>query len=101
LKGKKRQVKKLLESNLKYRKSDRVLMARVWYDHLSHKVSSMTALDLLMELSKGNLPNWESITRVRRKLQSENPDLRDEEVFKLREEKELEFRTQYSLRDTL
>jgi hypothetical protein len=98
---KEEQVKSLLESNKKYRKSDRVLMARVWYDHLSHKVNSMSALDLLMELSKGNLPNWESITRVRRKIQEDNPDLRDEKTFKLREERELEFRTQYSARDTL
>ena len=96
-----KKIKALLESNKKYRKSDAILMARLWYDHLSHKLNSMTALDLLMELSKGNLPNWESITRVRRKLQSENPDLRDEEVFRLREERELVFRTQYSLRDTL
>jgi hypothetical protein len=61
----------------------------------------MTALDLLMMLSKGDLPNWESITRARRKIQSENPELRDEETFKLREERELEFRTRYSVRDTL
>ena len=96
-----KKIKALLESNKKYRKSDPVLMARLWYDHLSHKLNSMTALDLLMMLSKGELPNWESITRARRKIQSENPELRDEETFRLREERELEFRTQYSLRDTL
>tara|TARA_R100001163_G_C4986854_1_gene140910 strand:- start:250 stop:525 length:276 start_codon:yes stop_codon:yes gene_type:complete len=91
----------LLESNKKYRKSDPVLMARLWYDHLSHKINSMTALDLLMELSKGNLPNWESNTRVRRKLQEDYPELKDEKTFKLREEKELEYKTRYSARDTL
>ena len=88
-----KKIKALLESNKKYRKSDAVLMARLWYDHLSHKLNSMTALDLLMMLSKGELPNWESITRARRKIQSENPELR--------EERELEFRTRYSSRDTL
>tara|TARA_R100000742_G_C4271228_1_gene90101 strand:- start:1003 stop:1299 length:297 start_codon:yes stop_codon:yes gene_type:complete len=97
----KKKIKALLESNKKYRKGDWVLMARIWYDHLSHKVNSMTALDLLMMLSKGELPNWESITRARRKIQSENPELRDEETFRLREERELEFRTRYSSRDTL
>ena len=96
-----KKIKALLESNKKYRKSDAILMARVWYDHLSHKVNSMTALDLLMMLSKNKLPNWESITRARRKIQSENPELRDEETFRLREERELEFRTRYSSRDTL
>jgi len=96
-----KKIKALLESNKKYRKSDAILMARVWYDHLSHKVNSMTALDLLMMLSKNELPNWESITRARRKIQSENPELRDEETFRLREERELEFRTRYSSRDTL
>ena len=49
-----------------------------------------------MDLAKGNLPNWESITRARRQVQSDNPDLRDEKTFRLREERELEFRTQYS-----
>ena len=96
-----KKIKALLESNKKYRKSDAILMARLWYDHLSHKLNSMTALDLLMMLSKGELPNWESITRARRKIQSENPELRDEETFKLREERELEFRTRYSSRDFL
>tara|TARA_R100001510_G_C7655938_1_gene215482 strand:+ start:4550 stop:4846 length:297 start_codon:yes stop_codon:yes gene_type:complete len=96
-----KKIKALLKSNKKYRKSDAILMARVWYDHLSHKVGSMTALDLLMMLSKNELPNWESITRARRKIQSENPELRDEETFRLREERELEFRTRYSSRDTL
>ena len=96
-----KKIKALLESNKKYRKSDAILMARLWYDNLSHKLNSMTALDLLMMLSKGELPNWESITRARRKIQSENPELRDEETFRLREERELEFRTQYSIRDTL
>ena len=96
-----KKINALLESNKKYRKSDAILMARLWYDHLSHKLNSMTALDLLMMLSKGELPNWESITRARRKIQSENPELRDEETFRLREERELEFRTQYSIRDTL
>ena len=96
-----KKIKALLESNKKYRKSDGVLMARLWYDHLSYKINSMTALDLLMMLSKGNLPNWESITRARRKIQSENPELRDDETFKLREERELEFRTRYSTRDLL
>ena len=97
----KKKVKDLLRSNKKYRQSDNVLMARVWYDAILHKVNGMTALDLLLMLSKGDLPNWESITRVRRKLQSEYPELRDEETFRLREERELEFRTKYSARDTL
>ena len=34
----KKKIKDLLRSNKKYRKSDRVLMARIWYEDLGYKI---------------------------------------------------------------
>lgn len=97
----KKRIKDLLRSNKKYCKSDNTLMARVWYDDLAEKINSMNALEFLLELSKGKLTNWDSVTRARRKLQSEDPTLRDEKVFELRAKKELDYRMKFSSRDTL
>ena len=63
----------LLVSNPFYQKSDNALLARIWYDHLKFKINDMSAIDLLTELKKGNLPNHKSITRLRRKIQNDSP----------------------------
>ena len=97
----KKKIKDLLRSNKKYRKSDRVLMARIWYEDLGYKIHEMSAIELLMELSKGNLSNWETITRLRRKIQSENLELRDEAIYNARMDFEFEYRTNYGRKDTL
>ena len=91
----------LLISNPLYRKSDNALLARIWHDHLKFRINSMTAVDLLKELQKGNLPNHRTIVRTRAKLQSDNPYLKEEEVDFFRKELELENRMKYSPRDTL
>ena len=97
----KKKIKDLLRSNKKYRKSDRVLMARIWYEDLGYKIPEMSAIEILMELSKGNLSNWETITRLRRKIQSENLELRDEAIYNARMDLEFEYRTNYGRKDTL
>lgn len=97
----KAKVTQLLVSNKKYRKSDNQLMARMWYDQIFDKIHTMSAVDLLVELANGNLKNWESVTRMRRKIQQDNPDLRDKKVYDLRMEQELEYRMIYSPKDTL
>ena len=91
----------LLTNRKEYRVSDDKLLARIWYDHLKFKISRMSAVDLLTELKNGNLPNHKTITRIRRKIQSENNHLKDEKVSKLRKEQELEYRMKYSTPDTL
>lgn len=91
----------LLVSNSAYKKSDNALMARIWYDHLKFKINDMSAIDLLTELKKGNLPNHKSITRLRRKIQNEYPHLKDKHVSHLRKEQEIEWKMKYSAPDTL
>lgn len=91
----------LLISHKKYRASDNVLLARVWHDHLKYKIKDMSAVDLLNALAKGNLPNHKTITRIRRKLQSQNNYLKDKQVAKLRKDLELEYKMQYSAPDSL
>ena len=94
-------IMKLLKNNKKYRASDNVLLARIWHDHFKYKIKDMSALDLLNLLAKGKLPNHKTITRIRRKLQSQNNFLKDEQVAKLRKDLELEHKMQYSTSDSL
>ena len=92
-------VKKLLAAESRYRVSDTNLMARVWYDDLVARgkdTSSMTATEFLIELQKGNLTNWETATRVRRKLQSKHKELRDDKVYKGRKDEEERWRNRFS-----
>ncbi|QDP55055.1 MAG: hypothetical protein Tp1111SUR768151_24 [Prokaryotic dsDNA virus sp.] len=94
-------IMELLISDNKYRASDNVLLARIWHDHLKYKIKDMSALDLLNLLAKGKLPNHKTITRIRRKLQSQNYYLKDKQVAELRKDLELKYKMQYSEKDSL
>ena len=64
-------------NNSDLRDSDSKLMARIWYDEVEASLGIIeTAEELLIALSKGQLTNWESATRCRRKIQEEVPELR-------------------------
>lgn len=92
-------IKKLLVSDMKYRISDTNLMARIWYDDLIAQgklISEMTAVDLLIQLKEDNLTNWETATRVRRKLQAKHKELRNEDVYKGRIEEADKWRKRFS-----
>lgn len=73
-------VLELLESDVKYRDSDRILCCKIWSMELGgvEKTKEMTAYDFLCEYSYPNskLTNVVSIVRVRRKIQKENVALR-------------------------
>lgn len=91
-------VENLLENNPELRDSDLRLVANIWWmtlnSTLKHKfqVYELDALKILLDLyASGDLPNEQSIRRVRRKLQEENPGLRGK-VYKLRHQKESEYR---------
>ena len=59
------------------RDSDERLMANIWGKYIGiDKIVALNASDLLKLLSKGMLPSYESISRCRRKLQEEFPELR-------------------------
>ena len=72
----------LLKKHPHLRDSDEKLMANVWYQFVSRddnfEVRRMTAMQLLEELSKGNMPSYESISRCRRKIQEKEESLRGE-----------------------
>ena len=72
-------VAKLLLDHPHLRSSDERLAADIWYFQLiemGKRPSTMTAMQFLELFSKKELCSYESISRVRRKLQEENPQLR-------------------------
>ena len=75
-------IKSLLASggqNKTFRDNDNKLIAVTWHKLLGENgidTKSITGWTLLTHLSKGDLPTPESITRCRRKLQEEIPELR-------------------------
>tara|TARA_R110002012_G_scaffold78822_2_gene200714 strand:+ start:5243 stop:5581 length:339 start_codon:yes stop_codon:yes gene_type:complete len=94
-------VKKLLGENVKYQKSDLSLMARLWWDdlkaiHYDGDLEDVSAINLLNYLVDGHLTNWESATRIRRKLQAKHKELRDEDTYKGRKEEETKWRDRFS-----
>tara|TARA_R100000664_G_C2698598_1_gene99834 strand:- start:286 stop:639 length:354 start_codon:yes stop_codon:yes gene_type:complete len=82
-------VEKQLRDKPELRDSDSKLVARIWYNHISSRspipVSNMSATDLLIAIGNGELVGWSSITRVRRKIQQMNPDLRGKKYEKRQE----------------
>lgn len=65
-------VKNLLTKFSSLRDSDRLLVAELWKQELK----ALKTNDLLMMLKAGKLTSYDSITRVRRKVQEENKNLR-------------------------
>jgi len=49
----------------------------------------MSAVDLLIAIGNGELIGWSSITRVRRKIQEMNPDLRGKKYQKRQESRKV------------
>lgn len=80
-------VRPILEKNEKARGDDKLL-----YFCVLEKLGFDTSIPLSWFLSSSEFPNWESITRVRRRLQEENPELLPKEnVKKGRRKAEKEF----------
>ena len=79
-------VKRLLSENKTYQKSDLALISRVWFEDLKRvkhdNINGTGALEFLHLLRDGALTNHESVTRCRRKLQADYPELRDDAVYK-------------------
>ena len=71
------EVKLYLKKHKVLRDSDDRLMANIWAKYIGH-TEFLTATDVLSMLSKSELPSYESISRCRRKLQEEFPELRGE-----------------------
>mgnify|MGYP003634985347 CR=1 FL=1 len=79
-------VKRLLSENKTYQKSDLALISRIWFEDLKRikydNVNGTGAIEFLQLLREGSLTSHESVTRCRRKLQAQYPELRDESVYK-------------------
>lgn len=65
----------LLERFSHLRDSDEKLVANIWHNRIKH-LGGIDAHFFLQMYADGRLPSSESITRCRRKIQEENPDLR-------------------------
>ena len=71
------EVEQFLNDHKVLRDSDERLMANIWAKYIGiDSVKFLDATDILKMLSKGELPSYESISRCRRKLQEEFPNLR-------------------------
>lgn len=67
-------VKEMLETIPRTRDDDAILVCMV-FDKLG-KNWRLPFADIMLEVSKGRLPSFETITRCRRKIQEEFPELR-------------------------
>ena len=65
----------LLTKHPSLRDSDERLAANIWYNHIQN-INEINAITLLSRFAEGKLPSYESISRCRRKIQEEKPDLR-------------------------
>ena len=65
----------LLTKHPSLRDSDERLAANIWYNNIKN-VDEIDAITLLSRFAEGKLPSYESISRCRRKLQEEKPELR-------------------------
>jgi len=75
------EVEKYLRKHKVLRDSDDRLMANIWAQYIGH-IEFLNAKDILSMLSRSELPSYESISRCRRKLQEEFPELRGEKWLK-------------------
>ena len=70
----------LLRSHSHLRDSDKRLVANIWVLEVTSiykkPIESISSLEFLNCLAEGQLTNYDSITRARRKVQEQNPDLR-------------------------
>ena len=65
----------LLTEHPSLRDSDERLTANIWYNHTKN-IDEIDAITLLSRFAEGKLPSYESISRCRRKIQEEKPELR-------------------------
>ena len=72
------EVEKFLTKYPVLRDDDEKLMANMWYKRIPN-VLDQSALSVLGMLANKKLPSYESISRCRRKLQEEDPNLRGKE----------------------
>ena len=75
-------IKELLTINPVCKDDDNKLIANIWWDSLGLQAKQLSAYDLLKKLADGKMPSADGITRCRRKLQEQNPELRGKMWYK-------------------
>jgi len=78
----------LLTDHPSLRDSDERLAANIWYNNIKN-VDEIDAITLLSRFAEGKLPSYESISRCRRKIQEEKPDLRGKKWAKRHSKQQL------------
>ena len=71
----------LLTDHPSLRDSDERLTANIWYNYIKN-IDELTAREIMTSFAEGNLPSYESISRCRRKIQEEKPELRGKKWIK-------------------
>ena len=74
------EVEKFLTKYPILRDDDEKLMANIWNSHIGN-LEDIDGKDILHMLATHQLPSYESISRCRRKLQEECPNLRGEKWY--------------------
>lgn len=86
-------IEPLVEKALKYepraRSDDYILILKVLSEFVTPEMSLEAVFINHVQLG---IPSLESITRSRRKIQEQNPNLRDEKAVKIRHNEEIEYR---------
>lgn len=74
------------------RDNDNLLACYIWKEELNTDINKLSVSAFFNKMSMGKLTAYETIRRIRAKLQSENPSLRGENYFK-RANKDKEIQT--------
>lgn len=91
-------IKPILETQPKTRGDNFELVLRVYEEHLSYSnyMTTMSFRELLENHNNLGLPSFESITRVRRKLQRDFPELQPDKETQMVRMKETETYIEYA-----
>lgn len=85
-------VLEVLEETPATRSDDYVLMYYVCLKVCPESISSLPFGAAMLFHKLHNIPNWETVTRCRRKIQEKRPDLVSPEAAKKRHKEEAEYR---------
>lgn len=85
-------VKYVLENYPDSRRDDFALIGRVYMALEEDTLIKKTFIDVMLNHRKYNLPSFHTITRARRKIFEQHPELKPKEATKKRAEEEKKFR---------
>ena len=87
-------VTEILKTNPDTREDDMLLVSAV-FDRLYKGLNDMSFRYIIERRKELKLPTFESISRVRRMIQKENPKLASERAVKRREKEEQKYKEEY------